>query len=121
MSEPGSTAKCGYEVVHMDEIEKIDCMCGASRRAFIDDPDKVMSLHVVDIRTDSKVHYHKHITETYYVLEGEGHMELNGDRIPVRPGSTILIKPGCRHRAVGQLKVIVVPVPAFDARDEWFD
>jgi mannose-6-phosphate isomerase-like protein (cupin superfamily) len=105
----------------MDEIEKVDCMCGASRRAFLNDPDRVMSLHVVDIRTDSKVHYHKQITEIYYVLEGEGHMELDGDQIPVRPGSTILIKPGCRHRAVGQLKVIVVPAPAFDAHDEWFD
>jgi len=26
-----------------------------------------------------------------------------------------------RHRAVGRLKIINVPVPAFDEADEWFD
>ena len=32
-----------------------------------------------------------------------------------------MIKPGCRHRAVGDLTLINVPVPAFDSEDEWFD
>ena len=35
--------------------------------------------------------------------------------------SSVLIKPGCRHRAVGDLKIVNVPVPAFDPEDEWFD
>ena len=48
-------------------------------------------------------------------------MELDGARLPVRSGSVIQIKPLCRHRAVGQLKVIVVAIPAFDPADEWFD
>ena len=29
--------------------------------------------------------------------------------------------PGCRHRAVGRLKIINIPIPAFDSGDEWFD
>jgi hypothetical protein len=32
-----------------------------------------------------------------------------------------MIEPGCRHRAVGNLKIINVPVPKFDPEDEWFD
>jgi len=39
----------------------------------------------------------------------------------VQPMTSILIKPGCRHRAVGKLSVIVTAVPAFDVTDEWFD
>jgi mannose-6-phosphate isomerase-like protein (cupin superfamily) len=61
------------------------------------------------------------MTEIYFILEGEGHMELDGDRVPVRPMSAVFIKPGCRHRAVGQIRAVIVPIPAFDPADEWFD
>ena len=35
--------------------------------------------------------------------------------------TSILIKPGCCHRAVGTLRIINVAIPAFDPDDEWFD
>ena len=57
----------------------------------------------------------------YLILEGEGYMELDGERIPVKPMTSIFIKPGCRHRAVGKMKIINIPIPAFDPADEWFD
>lgn len=110
-----------YTIAQIADLDPVRCPCGFTRRAFTDDPDQIASLHVVDIQIDSQVHYHKKLTEIYYILEGEGHMELDGELVPVRPGSTILIKPGCRHRAVGKLKLINVPIPAFDPHDEWFD
>ena len=67
------------------------------------------------------MHYHKKMAEVYYVLEGSGQMELDGELFDVKPGVSILIKPGCRHRAIGKMKIINVPVPAFDPDDEWFD
>jgi mannose-6-phosphate isomerase-like protein (cupin superfamily) len=87
----------------------------------MDDADGVASLHITDITADARTHYHKQLTEIYYILEGDGQMELDGERHAVRPGDAILIKPLCRHRAIGRLRVIVVPVPAFDPADEWFD
>lgn len=57
----------------------------------------------------------------YLILEGEGYMELDGERVPVRPLTSIFIKPGCRHRAIGRMLIINVPVPAFYPSDEWFD
>lgn len=117
------TSDPGYEVVHLDEIEAVGCPCGMTRRAFVSPENPVATLHVVDIAVDAKTHYHKKLTEIYYILktEGEAFMELNGRLVPVRPGSAILIKPGTRHRAVGRMKIINVPVPAFDPNDEWFD
>ncbi|HEY3393165.1 MAG TPA: cupin domain-containing protein [Lacipirellulaceae bacterium] len=105
----------------MAELPPIACPCGQARRAFTDDPVGVASLHVVDISIDARVHYHKRMTEIYYILEGEGQIELDGKRHAVRPGDAILIKPLCRHRAIGRLRVLNVPVPAFDPEDEWFD
>ena len=47
--------------------------------------------------------------------------KVDGERIPVKPMTAIFIKPGCRHRAVGRMHIINVPIPAFDPADEWFD
>ncbi len=27
----------------------------------------------------------------------------------------------CRHRAIGKMKIVNIPIPAFDPHDEWFD
>ena len=110
-----------YEMVQMDEVDPVRCPCGFAKRAFASPENKTATLHMVDIQSDSKTHYHKKLTEIYLVLEGEGEIELDGKRFPVRPMSAIMIKPGCRHRAIGKLKIINVPVPAFDPEDEWFD
>ncbi|MHC4993577.1 MAG: cupin domain-containing protein [Planctomycetota bacterium] len=110
-----------YRIVHMGDIEPVPCPCGTSRRAFADAGESPASLHIVDIKTDPQTHYHKSMTEVYHVLEGEGVIELDGESHPIRPGSTVMIHPGCRHRAVGDLKIINVAIPAFDPEDEWFD
>ena len=113
----------GYRVVQTDDLEPVTCPCGLTRRAFVSPDNPVASLHVVEISVDARTHYHKKLTEIYYILEtsGEAFMELDGRRIPVRAGTAVLIQPGTRHRAVGRMKIINVPVPAFDPDDEWFD
>lgn len=110
-----------FTVTHLDDIAPVPCPCGLTRRAFATPDNPVATLHLVDIQTDARTHYHKKLTEIYLVLEGEGHMELDGELHPVKPLSSILIKPGCRHRALGPLRIVNVPIPAFDPDDEWFD
>ena len=110
-----------YMIAHMNEVPAVPCPCGSARRAFATDDNSVATLHVVDISAASRVHYHKKMTEIYLVLEGEGHMELDGERVPVKPMTSIFIKPGCRHRAVGNMRIVNIPIPAFDPADEWFD
>ena len=110
-----------YKIAQFDEMEPVECPCGLTRRAFVGPDNSVATMHMVDIRADSKVHYHKKLTEIYLVLEGTGFMELDGERVPVKPLTAIFINPGCRHRAVGKMRIVNVPVPAFDPDDEWFD
>lgn len=114
---PEDTAR--YHLVELNDVPATPCPCGEAKRAFADQPEAPASFHIVEIAHDSAVHYHKRTTEIYHVLEGEGHLELDGERVPVRPGSTVMIKPGCRHRAVGKLRIINVPIPAFDPADEY--
>jgi mannose-6-phosphate isomerase-like protein (cupin superfamily) len=110
-----------FTMTQLDTLSPIQCPCGLARRAFGGESDTLASVHVVDIQCDSRTHYHKRMTEIYVVLQGEGQMELDGQYYPVRPLTAIYIRPGCRHRAVGQLRILNIPIPAFDPADEWFD
>ncbi|HEY3397003.1 MAG TPA: cupin domain-containing protein [Armatimonadota bacterium] len=108
-----------FEVSQLDDIAAVTCPCGQTQRAFTG--SRVASCHLVEVSAEARSHYHKRLTELYVVLEGEGALELDGELIPVRPLSAALIRPGCRHRAVGQMRIINIPIPAFDPNDEWFD
>lgn len=125
MAEASNEAspQAGYWITDLNEVEAVACPCGMSKRAFTSPDNPVATLHVVDISIDARTHYHKKLTEIYYILdtEGQAHMELDGELIAVTPGTAIFIKPGTRHRAVGKMKIINVPIPAFDPEDEWFD
>jgi mannose-6-phosphate isomerase-like protein (cupin superfamily) len=115
------TSARNYLVSQLDEIPGQPCPCGTTRRGFIAAGNDVASVHQVDIKVDAQRHYHKTMTEIYVVLEGTGELELDGERIPVKPMTSVMIKPGCRHRAIGKLKILNIAVPKFDPADEWFD
>lgn len=110
-----------FMTAQLDTLEGIACPCGASRRAFMVEGNEAATVHLVEIAADARAHYHKRLTEIYVVLEGEGHIELDGRKLAVRPLTAVLIKPGCRHRAVGRLRILNIVVPPFDPDDEWED
>lgn len=116
--------KVPFDITDFAEVPGVPCPCGTSRRGFIRPDNEVCSVHQVEISKDSQTHYHKGFTETYYFLEGEGHIELDGKLYPVKPGTAVMIRPGTRHRAVpgkGPMKILNIVVPPFDPRDEWYD
>ena len=108
-----------YVVRHGDEVDGVDCPCGLSRRILTRKDSDAASLHVVRIKRDSEIHYHKVRTEFYYVLRGEGQMYLDGDVVPVRQGHAIAIPPGVTHRARGDLEILNVVIPPHAPGDEY--
>jgi mannose-6-phosphate isomerase-like protein (cupin superfamily) len=110
-----------FVIADFDQIEPVKCPCGLARRAFGSAGNSIATMHLVEILEDARAHYHKQMTEIYFVLEGEGQIELDGRLFALKPNTAVYIKPGCRHRALGNLKIINVPIPAFDESDEWFD
>lgn len=109
-----------WQIVDLASLHETPCPCGSARRGFTDVPDFPATLHLTEISIDAKVHAHRRLTELYYILEAgpDAAMELDDDRIPVRPGMAILIRPGVRHRAVGRMKVLIYVTPKFDPADE---
>jgi mannose-6-phosphate isomerase-like protein (cupin superfamily) len=68
-------------------------------------------------------HYHARTEEIYFVLEGEGQMEVDGDRRRVAAGDAILIPPGARHqiRAEGPLRFLCCCAPPYTHDDTFFE
>ncbi|MFL2869649.1 MAG: cupin domain-containing protein [Pirellulaceae bacterium] len=117
------TGSSGYEIADFAEIPDTPCPCGTARRAFSNVEDFPATVHVTEISVDAQKHYHKTLTETYFFLEcgDDAKMELDDEIIPVHPGMSIMIRPGTRHRALGEMKVLIMVLPKFDPADEWFD
>jgi mannose-6-phosphate isomerase-like protein (cupin superfamily) len=113
MSEPK------IAIAQLDEISPVPCPCGQARRAFNEPWNSLATVHLTDISKDSRRHFHKRMTEIYIVLEGEGYLEADGVKYPLKPLTAVMIRPGCVHRAVGNLRIINVPMPPFDPADEF--
>lgn len=109
-----------YLVRHSDAIEAVACPCGASTRIVTFRDTALFNLHRTQI-TQSKTHYHKTITEVYYILEGDAQMTLDSETVGVRTGTTIVIPPGVRHQITGHVTALILGLPAWDEQDEHFD
>lgn len=121
MPTPASAAR--YRIVDFATLPPIACPCGTARRAFADVADFPGTVHQTRITTDARTHYHQRLTEVYYILEcaPDAQMELDGQRFGIGVGQCVLIPPGVRHRAIGDMTVLVIVYPKFDPQDEWFD
>ncbi len=107
-------------VVDLAALPASDCPCGKAQRAFADVSDYPATLHRTEITAEAKPHYHQRLTELYYVLTCEtgAALELDGERVAVRPGTAVLIPPGVVHRAVGCMTILNFVIPKFDPDDE---
>ena len=114
-----STQTKDFTVKRLSETEGVACPCGTAYRVLAKADGQPLSVHYVDISINARPHYHKKLTETYVILEGEGVLELGDERVPVSPGTVVTIPPGTVHRAVGELRILNVVVPAFDPDDEY--
>jgi mannose-6-phosphate isomerase-like protein (cupin superfamily) len=68
-------------------------------------------------------HYHKLAEEFYFILEGAGEIELDGERHTVRSGDAILIPPGTWHTiaATEPLRFLCCCAPPYSHEDTYFE
>ncbi|MFD0895002.1 cupin domain-containing protein [Luteolibacter ambystomatis] len=68
-------------------------------------------------------HYHRASEEFYYLLEGRGIMEIDGESREVAPGDAILIPAGAWHQitAVEPLRFLCCCAPPYAHEDTFFE
>ena len=84
--------------------------CGQIRPLIEEQDGAAAEVHHLEI-TDAKLHYHERTDEIYYVLAGSGRMRLDDEEIELRPDVTVYVPRGVKHKAWGNLKVLVVCIP----------
>jgi mannose-6-phosphate isomerase-like protein (cupin superfamily) len=69
-------------------------------------------------------HHHRLSEEIYYIVEGSGLMEIDGEERAVAVGDAILIPPGAWHRIeawhAGPLRLLCACAPPWAAEDTYF-
>ena len=112
-----------FEFLDFERMPATACPCGQAKRGLMDLDSVPYSFHVTEICEDAKAHYHKRLTETYFILEcqDDAQIELDGERFPLARHQAVVIHPGTRHRAIGKMTAVIVASPKFDPSDEWID
>jgi mannose-6-phosphate isomerase-like protein (cupin superfamily) len=95
---------------HLSEVKPWAETCGQIRPLLDEKDAAVAEVHHLEI-TDAKLHYHKRTDEIYYILSGSGAMQLDDEQIELSEGVVVYVPRGVKHRAWGNLKVLVVCVP----------
>ena len=67
-------------------------------------------------------HYHKKSEEFYFLLEGNGTMEIDGEKRSVAPGDAILIPAGAWHQITAStaLRFLCCCAPPYSHDDTYF-
>lgn len=84
--------------------------CGQIRPLIEEKDGAAAEVHHLEI-TNAKLHYHERTDEIYYVLGGSGKMLLDDKEIELRPDVTVYVPRGVKHKAWGELKVLVICIP----------
>lgn len=76
----------------------------------------------VPVGKPTERHYHKLSEEFYFILEGQGTMEIDGETREVSPGDAILITPGAWHQitATEKLRLLCCCAPPYSHDDTFF-
>lgn len=107
-------------VKNSEQTVKERSACGFRQRLLSKEDRNIAAwVHTVDIFESAKPHFHKRAVELYYVLEGEGLINLDGKSHKISKGSIIQIPPNVVHSASGKLKLLVVGIPDI-AEDDIF-
>ncbi len=94
----------------VSEVQPWTETCGQIRPLIVEADGAAAEVHHLEI-TDARMHYHKRTDEVYYVLDGVGRMLLGDQEIELHKDVTVYVPRGIKHKAWGNLKVLVICIP----------
>jgi mannose-6-phosphate isomerase-like protein (cupin superfamily) len=94
----------------LSEVNPWTETCGLIRPLIEERDHAPGEVHYLEI-TDAKLHYHERTDEFYYILSGQGRMILDDVEVELHEGVVVYVPRGTKHRAWGDLSVLVVCIP----------
>jgi mannose-6-phosphate isomerase-like protein (cupin superfamily) len=109
-------------VAARDELQAFTTKDGSEIREFHHTSTQSLAEASLSEGQATERHYHAATEEIYIVLEGEGDLEIDGERRRLRPGDAALIPPGAWHEiaAASDLRFLCCCVPPYRDEDTFF-
>jgi mannose-6-phosphate isomerase-like protein (cupin superfamily) len=115
-------------ILNLDDQAPFTTKDGSTIRSILDRtnaPVQMQSLAEARVPRGSATqrHYHKLTEEFYFVLEGAGEIEIDGETRTVRPGDAILIPRSAWHtiRATEALRFLCCCAPPYSHEDTYME
>ncbi len=116
-------------VTQIEEQKPFTTADGSTIRSILDftnAPVESQSLAEATLPASSSTerHYHKASEEIYFILEGNGEMEIDGEKRSVGPGDAILIPSGTWHQITAtsetRIRLLCCCSPPYSHEDTYF-
>ena len=111
------------EIRSYDRAEPFTTKDGSTIRELMRAANQTLAEATLEPGQQTERHYHAESEELYYLVEGTGEMEIDGERSQVGPGDAILIPPGAWHQITAgdaELRFLCCCAPGYQHADTFF-
>lgn len=109
----------------LDDAEPFATKDGSTIRELHHTEVQSLAEATLEVEQATERHYHRLTEEIYFVLKGQGRMEVDGAVTHVRPGDAVLIPAGAWHQlennGTSELRILCCCAPPYSHDDTFFE
>jgi len=109
----------------IDAVEAFVTKDGSTIRELHHTQVQSLAEETLEVEQATERHYHRASEEIYFVLKGQGKMEVDGETTHVRPGDAVLIPAGAWHQlennGTSELRILCCCAPPYSHDDTFFE
>ncbi|MCW2977109.1 MAG: hypothetical protein JWM06_2390 [Actinomycetia bacterium] len=113
------------DVTSIDGVEAFVTKDGSTIRELHHTEVQSLAEATLEVEQATERHYHRVTEEIYFVLKGQGKMEVDGETTYVRPGDAVLIPAGAWHQlennGTSDLRILCCCAPPYSHDDTFFE
>jgi mannose-6-phosphate isomerase-like protein (cupin superfamily) len=113
------------KVTSVEAVEAFVTKDGSTIRELHHTQVQSLAEATLEVEQATERHYHRVSEEIYFVLKGQGRMEVDGETTHVRPGDAVLIPPGAWHtlenNGTSELRILCCCAPPYSHDDTFFE
>jgi mannose-6-phosphate isomerase-like protein (cupin superfamily) len=113
------------DVKSVESVEAFVTKDGSTIRELHHTEVQSLAEATLEVEQATERHYHRLTEEIYFVLKGQGRMEVDGGVTQVRPGNAVLIPAGAWHQlennGTSELRILCCCAPPYSHDDTFFE
>ena len=113
------------ELTSVDAVEAFVTKDGSTIRELHHTQVQSLAEATLEVEQATERHYHRVTEEIYFVLKGQGKLEIDGETSQMRPGDAALIPPGAWHtlenNGTSELRILCCCAPPYSHGDTFFE